>query len=272
MLNEQRNLFIQNAEFIDNWKKLSKNDLANMYVENEHTQIAESAFSGLLIKFWNLIPHFYYKRGINTISPEDCYDWVVEGISNALRRRIWLNPKNSLYNDPKGPEKAIMVCIMSVRANFYQAINYNKRILSYNSLSLSGLEEDSSDGYFLKYTDNYSFLDDYINSLIKDLYMKKEYLSAFFIHLLFNGYITDSNLRISSDYISSKYIIRLFNSIEDHYKVVFADTYRLKLEDVKRNFNSIKSQPSYMLQYNISKLISVLSTDEYLYTLLKYNF
>ena len=129
--------------------------------------------------------------------------------------------------------------------------------------------DNISDGYFLKYSDSYSFLSDYVNSLIKDLYVKHEYVSALFIFALFNGYIKDKHLRITFSYISTKYILKVLQTVDDNFLKLFTQLVHDNDVSVLQKIEQLKNQPTYLLQYDVSKLITTLSKDEYLYELLK---
>ena len=175
MLDEYKKIYEESANLIPNWKELSKNDLAELYIQHEAEEISNSYFSGLILKFWNLIPHYYYKQGIKYASEDECYNWIVEGITKALNQRSWKIEGNKLYGDVKGPEKAIVVCIMSIRANLYQYTKYAKHSLNYSSLSLNLLEENSSDGFYLQYIDKYLNLQEYIKDNVREKFLRHEF-------------------------------------------------------------------------------------------------
>lgn len=265
MLDEYKQLYTENANLIEGWKKLSKNDLANLYIEHENDEKSNSYFSALVCKFWNLIGHFYYKQGIVVASETDCYDWIIEGILEALKDRAWKNPENKLFSDPKGPEKAIMVNIMCIRANFYQYAGYDKRKINYTSYSLDDLSENVSDGLFTPYFDNYNLLEDYISKLIQDSFDKKDYFVAFFIDALCNF-----NLCINgSNEIDLKKFTRYINNMTSEYLVDFSNRYNLKLEVVENATVYMKSMPSYRIHSNINRVLNLLKKDESFYTMLR---
>lgn len=120
MLNDYKILYKNCADIIPNWQKMTKSELAIQYIEHQdNPNIAECYLSALICKYWNLVNSFYYRQGIKQATETDCYDWIIMGITKALKQKAWMKSDNILYKDPIGPEKAMMVCIMSTRANFY---------------------------------------------------------------------------------------------------------------------------------------------------------
>lgn len=255
MLDEYRQLYTESADLIGDWKKLSKNDLANLYLENENNEKANSYLSALVCKFWNLIGHFYYKQGIVVASETDCYDWIIEGILEALKDRAWKNPENKLFNDPKGPEKAIMVNIMCIRANFYQYAAYDKRKLNYNSYSLEEISDNCSDGLFVPYLDNYDYLTDYISVIVNKYFELKDYFVSFFLDALCNFNI------VGSEVIDIKKWIKFIKNSNESYLVDFSTRYHIKLDDVKAAFDYIARMPMYRIHHNVSRTLNLLRKD-----------
>ena len=267
MLDEYKQSYVECANLIEDWRNLSKNDLANLYIEHENEIISNSYFSALVCKFWNLISHYYYKQGIKVATELDCYDWVIDGITEALKDRAWKDESNKLFNDKKGPEKAIVVNIMSIRANFYQYTKYDKRKLNYTSYSLEELEENCSDGYITPYVDSHDDLFDYIKEEIKSAFSTKDYFIAFFLDALYTSELFfQDNDRVGG--ISIKKFNQYVESINESYLDNFSRLYDLTIDSVTRAFSYIKSMPSYRVHSNINRVINSLRKDESLYQIL----
>ena len=267
MLEDTKNSYIECANLIPNWRDLSISELANLYVESDDDTFKNSCFSALMCKHWKMIGMFYYKQGIKSASEIDCHDWVVDGILGALQDRVWLNPNNSLYNDPKGPEKAMNVFIRSTRANYYQFIAYDKRSLNYNSLSLDALEENSSDGYYLSYQDQYSLLNEHVKELVVDSFNKKDYFLSFFYDAVFNSVLLDDCKEKNN--LSMKKINKYIANLSEEDLKNFSDRYSLDFESVKKSIFYINNMPSYKIQYNTTRAMNTLKNDNILYDLLK---
>ena len=139
MLENTREFFRNNANKIDNWEKLSKNDLCYQYLENvNNKEIQEACFSALVYKYWPLISKYYYKCS-NVATMEDCYDWLINSITYALTHARWNDPDSSIYKDPNGPDKVINRYMKCSRLTYYQFINRKKRKDNFGILSLDEL-------------------------------------------------------------------------------------------------------------------------------------
>ena len=266
MLDEYKQLYVENANLIPNWRELSKNDLANLYLENENADIANSYFSALICKFWNLIGSFYHKQGVKVASESDCYDWIVDGITKALSERAWKDSNNKLFDDPKGPEKAIMVCIMCFRANFYQYTKYDKRKLNYYSYSLDELEDNYSDGYFSSYEDRYYNITAHLKNIITEFLDKKDYVAMFLVDALYNCDIT--NNQDDDGAVNIKKFSKYLDLINDEYLTQFSEEYEIELEKVKSAFNCLQRLPHYKIHADINKAMNTLKKDDTLHSLL----
>ena len=240
MLNEYKQIYKDNADLLDeNWSALSKSELANLYIANKGTPKAEYYLSALICKYWNMINSIYYKQGLKQATEEYCYNIVVESILNALDKHAWTEPTCSVYNDKKGPEKIITKCIMCTRANFYQAINYDMRIVNYTSNSLEAMQEDLSDGLLLK-TDSlkFDFTGHFVHDYIKSKFEQCEYFIAILMDLLYNiNYSNNMGIDFKSDL---RKILRAISMLDDTYINYFAKEYELNKNEVTTAVKMIK--------------------------------
>lgn len=264
MLEEYKQSYVDCANLIPEWKQMSKNELANLYIETEGEQISNSYFSALVCKFWNLIGHYYHKQGVKVASELDCYDWVIDGITEALKDRVWKDERNKLFNDSKGPEKAIVVNIMSIRANFYQYTKYDKRKLNYTAYSLDEIEESCSDGYITPYYDKHDDLFDYMKGEIKSYFSKQDYFAGFFLDALYSYEL----LFDMGDEVSIKKFNKYIDSIDDTRVENFSNTYDIRKEEVTAALWGLKMIPAYKIHSEINRVMSALKNDEHLYSIL----
>lgn len=269
MLDEYKHIYIECANIVPNWKDLSKTELANLYIENENTNLANSYFSALMCKYWNLIGSYYYKQRIKIASETDCYDWLIEGITKALNKRVWKDPNNVLYNDKIGAEKAMTVCISSARLTFYQYTQHDKRSLNYTLLSLDALQENSSDGFFIPYEDEYENLQSYLKGFITKYFDKKDYFVCFLVDALFNANVLvdktgelDYNINIGK---FCKYIA----DMDESKLEAFAKENELDKDAVKSAFVYIQNMPHYRIHSNLNRVVNLLKHDDNLHSLLK---
>ena len=267
MLEEYKELYIQCANLIPNWEKLSKSELANKYLESEEQSVKDACLSALMCKYWNLIGSYYYRQGIKQAQDVDCYDWLTEGILKALNQHVWTNPDNVLFNDKKGPEKAMTVCISSARLTYYQYINHDNRKLNYQSISLESIETDSSDGYFMPTKDKYFTVQGYVQDLVKQFYKVKDYFICFFIDALFNDDLVDIKMGTQYSISINKFNKYVTEMTEDHLKI-FSQQYDIKFNEVKDAFFYIKIMPTYRVHANINRGLNILKNDQMLLNLL----
>ena len=269
MLDDSRQIYEECANLLPNWRQMSKTELANKYIEDPSSDIAQSCFSALVCLYWKMIGAYYSKQNYKIASELDCYDWLIDGIYKALDQHAWTDPLSKLYEDPKGPEKAIVVCILSLRANYYQYTNYDKRKLNYTNLSLDSLEEESSDGYYLPYVDKYETIEDYLYMNVNHFFSVKDYFSAFFLDALFNfNLIVDKKHEYGYN-ISINKLSHYINSVGDDYCIQFSHEYGLPVEDVKNAFSYLRRMPSYRIHSNLNSNLNRLKKDETLYKLLE---
>ena len=122
MLGEIYNSCYETANSLRDWQKLNKNDIANLYLDNRYTEMGNIYGAALLCKYWYKVG-LIWKNNKKAMTQEDCYEIVWDGIEKAMDYAAWRNPENSLYQDPNGPDKAINVCIDSVRKVYYTFTN-----------------------------------------------------------------------------------------------------------------------------------------------------
>ena len=181
MLSETKKLYEESANLIPNWKNIDKNQLCNLYIQNESIpELANSYLSAIILKYWSKI----YSLQANTYltsSVEDAYNWLVEGILYALEHRRWLDEDSNIYQDPNGPDKAINRKIKCIRLNHLISENRDKRKIGINMLSLDSFEDaDNFIGGELEYS---STAQDIFEKLIK----KHKYVQAVLVDLISNG-------------------------------------------------------------------------------------
>lgn len=269
MLDEYKQIYIECANLIPDWRKLSKSELANLYIENEDNDLANSYFSALMCKYWNLIGSYYYKQHVKIASETDCYNWLIDGLTYALNKRVWKDESNILFNDEKGPEKAMTVCITSSRATFYQYTQHDNRSLNYTLLSLDQLQENSSDGFFIPYEDKYENLHSYIKILINKYFDKKDYFICFFVDALFNANIIVDKDDITSYNISINRFSRYIKEMDEDYLRKFSYENNIDFNVVKKAFSYLQIMPHYRLHYNINRVKNMLKKDDILHNLLR---
>lgn len=194
MLESYKKSYESVADKIDGWRTADKNDLFRSYIEYERDPIVSEALAAAIIcRYWGAINKFYLKS-YKATNVYECYNWLIQSLLATLKYRPWCNPDNSLYNDPKGPDKAMNQILTSRRQEFFQNSNMLKRRINYGTSSVEALQEEVGDGAFpvsTEYEDVDSMID--IKRLVNEAFRNKEYLLAFMIDGIVNYDTFDTN-------------------------------------------------------------------------------
>ena len=253
----RRNLEAHADATIPGWRELSKIDLCNKYVdidgdkaaylECKNNPLKSSYFAAILAKYWGSINRCYNKV-YKTASAQDCYDMVVDGIMCALKLAPWRNPQNKLYNDPKGPDKAVNVSISSAILVYYQFSNTLKRRANFAAISVEYLHDEFGDTAFKESSDFTEEPDVLVDSLVRQNFQKQNYIASFVIDgaaygdcLKFNK---ESGGGISSQF-SKRMLMKHLRELDDKYISIFSNRYRLDKDKVKKAVDiCLSSSPS----------------------------
>ena len=224
MLDGNKKLYSDKADIIKGWKNISKSDLCNLYLAEKEkgSELADCYLSAIVCNFWHNAVHHYYSQQVKEAEETDCYNYLVDGILYALDHHVWLDPSNSLYGDPKGPEKAINVVLSSLKYNIYAYNSRYKRRLRKESLSLDSLQEYS---YSLpNVTDRCN--DGFLENFVRTAFLRKEYFKAFMVDAIINGEVF---IRYDTGAVFSQKKLRcqLRKLQENNYCKTFSETYNI---------------------------------------------
>ena len=178
MLDEYRLIYQSEADKIPDWKNINKNKLCVLCAEETSTSKKNAYFSAIVCNYWYLISK-YFNMSKNIATPEDVYNWVIDTIAYVLDNHVWTDPNSSLYNDPNGPDKAINRNLSCRRYTAYQTFNRQKRKPSYLSVSWDDIADRCEIDTILEDFDEPTNLD--IHNLIRNCFLKKQYMTAFII-------------------------------------------------------------------------------------------
>ena len=242
MLGDYRKIYENAASLISGWQNLSKNDLVAGYIKYEKVDndLAAAYLSALICKYWGTISKMY-SHSYKSVSVDECYHWLINGILYALKHRKWLDPENKLYGDPNGPDKVINRCIISSRKIFYQWSNYDCRRGNYNAASMNQLVEDLGDSSLSLMGDRgYVELDDMdaeLKGIVVKAFQERNYFLAFMLDAIMYFDAFDRE-READGYIytrlSEKKLVKHFHHLDEAYCKLFSERFNLNLEDVRR--------------------------------------
>ena len=268
MLDEYRQAYVQSANHIPGWQKLTRNELCRKYKQIEREGPADMLdfyVSAIVLNFWHVLTKTYKRQPVKVLSEEDCYECLIESILSVLEQEAWENPTQSIYKDEKGPEKAINLTFQQNIINLFVANQRHKRKASINALSLDNTlkdgEEDSETFVTLLATDELSILLEQLfwKRKIKQYFQEKEFAAAFVTDLL----IKDTSLIENKNeqyVINSRKVAKELNELPPNYVKQFSKEYDIPVEQVEGALSVLK----YLYNVNsrsVDKTIHILVRD-----------
>ena len=276
MLDESKQLYIQSANLIPDWKDFSTLELANNYLKlkEENNDYYNSYISAIICRYWYLINYYYNRQQYKFATPEDCYEWLITAVTYTLDNHVWTNPNSSLFNDPKAPDKAIIVCISASCSNFYVASKRQKRILNNKKINFNQLNkfDDETDeecldrivktNYYLDDIYDIRFRD-FIKDRIKKFFNNKEYFNAFALDAIINSNLFKEykNIDSISVILDKKRFRHHFRYIQDTFCLWFANEYNLDFNLVKDSVKYINKLTIDRFNRNLRNLYSAILSD-----------
>lgn len=277
MLEEYKQLYINSANLIPDWQDLSTLEISNKYFElkKQNNALANSCVSSIICRYWYLISYYYNKQQYKFASPEDCYEWLIDAVIYTLENHVWTNPESSVYNDPKAPDKSIIVCMSSISSNFYVASKRQKRVLNNKKINFNQLNkfEDETDEECLDRVTklNYYYLDntdiwfrDFIHKKVQILFNDKEYFNAFALDAIINSNVfkelkKDSVISVILDKKRFQHHLRY---IKDAFCKWFAKEYSLDLDVVQDSVKYVNNLTNDKFNRNFRQLCSLILSDK----------
>lgn len=214
--------------YLHDWRKKNKNELCNLYIENEQDDKLKNAYlSAIICKYEPTIQRHYLKANYYS-SFEDCLDRMILAIIDALKRRRWLDEDSSIYNDPAGPDKAINRTLKTMSMNDEAHCNRQKTMVNNNVLSVESLQEEYGD-YF---SGSSSDIDEQFNFIIKnyvqDKFEKKEYFICFLLYIIqYDNVFDDGKL-------NEKRVIKYIHAMDDTFCNSFSQIYDIDINKVRK--------------------------------------
>lgn len=260
MLIEYRDACKRAASTIPDWENLNKNELLRLCVQYENDESMYNAYMAAVL--YNYYPTIikYYQSCKGLVSVEDCADWVEDAIAYALKHRKWEDPTSSIYNDPTGPDKVINRIMKCTRANLYQYTNRKKRKDAFGMKSLDAIAEAVHDNT-LEIADSEDHIDRLnldIKSYIKDVFLSKDYFTAYMIDIIINDNVFTYDREKCETVFDIKRLSRRICAINEKYCTRFADEYDLPEQtviDTLRYFQGLnRNKLLYKIQATIKRL------------------
>lgn len=262
MLDEYKELCRKAAGVAEGWENLSKNDLCRAYVANKDNKILQDAYmSAILYRYWNLIGKYYYQSA-NCVTPEECYEWLVDSVSCCVNLAAWENPESSIYNDPNGPDKVINRCMKCARLTYYQFINRKKRKDDFGLLSVEEMKElygngaPEPDDPEQEYDDSLFIIKQYI----LEQFNLKNYFVSFLIYYILYADVFDI-VKVETNKTSEfnlRKMCRVMTSLKDDELRAFSHDLDLPHDKVVKAYDYVKTVPSGTVRKKVQNALEDL--------------
>lgn len=246
---------------IPNWREINRNDLFIQCVEKENDPSLYSAYiAALICTYWTKLDTLYYQSQ-PVFSAEDCYDWMVTSLMYTLKHRKWLDPKSSLYQDPKGPDKAFNICLKSERLTAYQASNRYKRKSNALTYSIEKQIEDMGDSFTP--TEEYDVSHDDFDYLIIQAFIVKDYFKAFTLDLILHENVFYTTLQKEGLFteFSVKRLLHILRQLNDSYFNMFSRRYNFDVEKVRKAYTYCEKLPTEVYLDKVTRVLQELKRE-----------
>lgn len=263
MLDEYKELCRSAADIIPNWTSMSKNDLCRAYVANKNNETLQNAYmSAILYKYWNLIGKYYYMSA-NCVTPEECYEWLVDSVACCVNLASWEKPDSTIYNDPNGPDKVINRCMKCARLTYYQFINRKKRRDDFNILSIDELKElfGNSCPEPSEPEQEFDLSNLLIREYIRDEFRRKNYFVSFLLHFIISENVFDV-VAVEGSHKSSQLnmrkICKMLQEITAAQLQQFSEDNHITLQDAQKAVEYIHMIPQSKMRKKIQRTLEEL--------------
>lgn len=266
MLQEYKEIYQQQANTIPDWKKINKNDLCNLYLENEvkNPYLAQCYLAAIICRYWTAIDKLY-GMSYTAFSPEDCYSWLINAIMYALEHRRWKDPTCKLYTDPNGPDKVINRTMQSERLTAYQALNRIKRKANALVFSVEQHNEDLGDAYLSSDLTCDVEEPSTIKNLPKFFFRRQDYFTSFLTDIIMNYNVMDFSDEGKLQ-LNDKKVAHQIRVIDDKYCLQFSETYGIEYDRVLNGATYVTPLSSEKIKEKISNSLCMIK-EEYPYLL-----
>ena len=151
--------YLASANLIPGWRKIGKNELANLYLDNIGDEEKRSSyFSALMLSYWGVVNMYVRTSKSLRVDGNDCSMWLAESILRAMKYHRWRDKGNKLYGNPDAPDIVIRQCIWTTRQKYYHDANRSNRKTDYLTYSLdtgNQFQEDEGTDSRFSYEDTH---------------------------------------------------------------------------------------------------------------------
>lgn len=230
MLQEAKQIYENEASIIPDWRSIDRNELCRLYTQNEGDPTLKSAyFSAIILNYWGKLSFKKILRLDNGV-----YDVLVDSILKALHNRSWEKEGSSIYNDPKGPDKAINRIFKHTLINEYVKSNAQKYYADTSSVSMQELVEKTCGAISFDERDD---TDDLclsidIEDFVKLNFKCKDYFMSFLIHIICYDDCIEKEIDGKKKFLSIKKVCARIHHMDDNWCEKFGELYGIDKDKV----------------------------------------
>lgn len=252
MFNEYKQLYMESANLLGDWKKIDKNELCRQYINLKDTELGNAYMSAIICSFWYILNSKIASCKNKYISAEDIYDLYIESIMKALNDHAWTNESSSIYNKDKGPEMAINTVFNCTVVNFFVASTRQKRKLYYETSSLdTEIIENLQDNSITQQDTNV------INDMIRTFFINKDYIKSFVLDIIINNEVFELD---EDNYLifNKKKLKHHLVTMDNNYCNYFSGLYGIDINEVYQGKKYIDLIPDTKVYAKIDKILREL--------------
>lgn len=176
------------ANIIPNWRDLSKQKIAEGYVENKaNERMKEAYFAAFCLRYWYRIKKLYDDSSflVNKLhlTYDDILDWYLDSITKVLSKEKFMDKSIFTYVKDGNVDKFINGCVYDTlektKDTYYQYYNYDRRKANLIADSYDAMVEEK--GEWLSSPKSKLPI---IDNLIKTLVSEKLYFEAVLVYFI----------------------------------------------------------------------------------------
>ncbi len=180
----------------------------------------------------------------------------MDAMKYTLDKRVWEDPKSSLYNDPKGPDKAMHMALKRQKNVMLSRYNAYRRQSNFNTLSLDGYRDDYNDageGWLVDIHETEK--QDKLYYFISSYFTGESYLE---------GIMLDAICYSNSRTYDKKQVIAFIRDVSLRDYEYYKHDYGADKQVFIKTLNDIANMSSKYLNVQLKKLLYNLRTKEFM--------
>lgn len=178
MLDEYKASYESLANKIDGWRKMDKNQIFFIGVQQKNDADRELYISAAICRYWSLIGKYVFK-GCKQVSEDEVYNCLIDTVLYVFDNKIWEDPTHQLYGDKTAPDKQMNIKMYHNYCTLLQIKNEQKHK---SNLPMNVVEQPED----LELSDTMDDIlsDMHYDRVLQELVKNYEYSTAFIIYII----------------------------------------------------------------------------------------